>query len=107
MLARLERPYDEDGRVHEGRDDRRIGHGYQRRAVDDHAVETLAKLLDEFPKSSGGQHVPRIGGSWSRGDRPQVIDHRGLRDLVQLRFAYQHVRNASVTSASKDVVKAR
>ena len=40
MLARLERADDEDSAVDERRDDRRVGHGDERRAVDDDAVES-------------------------------------------------------------------
>src|SRR5579863_3310731 len=106
MLARLEGPNDEDESVNDCRDDRRIGDGDDRWAVDDDTVEPLGELLDEVLEAGGMEHVGRIRRRRPCRNGPQILDDSGLCDLVERCLPDEYAGDARLARSAKNAMEA-
>ena len=109
VLPRLEGTDHEDRTVDEGRDDRRISHGHEQRAVDNDAIESLAEFLHEATETVGLQEVCRdYGAAAASGTGTSSFRHDGrLRHFIEGRLADECAGQTRVTGPVKDPVKAR
>ena len=93
--------------VDERRDDGGVGDGDDGRAIDDDAIEAIRQIVQKLLEAIRVEEVCGVGRSRTGGDRPQVLDDRRLRDLVDRGIAHDDVGDSRIARAPEDAVKAR
>src|SRR6266581_647281 len=85
---------DQDYAVHPRREDHRVGHGENRRRVDEDDVEPRGHLDDEIGEQGRGQELGGVRWQRSRGEDPEVLQTCGGEHRAHVDAPEEHLREA-------------